>query len=60
MHFLPTKLSLRSKIWIWDPGSEIRDPRSGIRKKEAVNDKFDGGIECLKGLSHEIRDGLGI
>ncbi len=22
-----------SKIWVWDPGSEIRDPRSGIRKK---------------------------
>jgi hypothetical protein len=21
------------KIWSWDPGSEIRDPRSGIRKK---------------------------
>ncbi len=20
-----------SKIWVWDPGSEIRDPRSGIR-----------------------------
>jgi hypothetical protein len=25
-----TKLS---KIWVWDHGSEIRDPRSGIRKK---------------------------
>jgi hypothetical protein len=25
-----TKLS---KIWVWDPGSEIWDPRSGIRKK---------------------------
>jgi hypothetical protein len=25
-----TKLS---KVWVWDPGSEIRDPRSGIRKK---------------------------
>jgi hypothetical protein len=21
-----------SKIWVWDPGSQIRDPRSGIRK----------------------------
>jgi hypothetical protein len=21
------------KIWSWDPGSKIRDPRSGIRKK---------------------------
>jgi hypothetical protein len=26
-----TKLS---KIWVWDPGSEIRDPRSGIRDPE--------------------------
>jgi hypothetical protein len=25
-----TKLS---KIWVWDPGSGILDPRSGIRKK---------------------------
>ncbi len=25
-NFLPKKLSLSSKIWVWDPGSEIRDP----------------------------------
>jgi hypothetical protein len=23
-----------SKLWIWDPGSEIRDPRTGIRDPE--------------------------
>jgi hypothetical protein len=25
--------NMLSNIWVWDPGSEIRDPRSGIRKK---------------------------
>jgi hypothetical protein len=27
-----TKLS---KVWVWDLGSEIRDPRSGIRDPES-------------------------
>ncbi len=35
-----------SKIWVWDPGSEIRDPRSGIR---------DPGSE-IRDLRSEIRD----
>jgi hypothetical protein len=26
-----------SKIWVWDPGSKIRDPRSGIRKKSITD-----------------------
>jgi hypothetical protein len=33
-NFLPKNLSLSSQnICVWDPGFEIRDPRSGIWKK---------------------------
>jgi hypothetical protein len=34
-----TKLS---KIWVWDPGSEIRDLRSGIRKKTYSESRIQG------------------
>jgi hypothetical protein len=40
-----------SKIWVWDPGSEIRNPRSGIRKKPIP----DSGSRGQKGTGSRIR-----
>jgi hypothetical protein len=40
-----------SKLWVWDPGSEIRDPRSGIRKKPIP----DPGSRGQKGTGSRIR-----
>jgi hypothetical protein len=44
-----TKLS---KIWFWDPGSGILDPRSGIRKKPIP----DPGSRGQKGTGSRIRN----
>jgi hypothetical protein len=46
-----TKLS---KIWVWDPGSEIGDPRSGIRKKP-IPDPGSRGQKCT-GSRFRIRN----
>ncbi len=44
-----TKLS---KIWVWDPGSEIRDLRSGIQKKPIP----DPGSRVQGSKRHRIPD----
>jgi hypothetical protein len=44
-----TKLS---KIWVWDPGSGIRDPGSGIWKKPIPD---PGGSRAQKGTGSRIR-----
>jgi hypothetical protein len=31
--FTQKMFNMLSNIWVWDPGSEIRDPGFGIRKK---------------------------
>ncbi len=47
-----------SKIWFWDPGSEIRDPRSGIRDPGSGKNPFqisDPGSRGKKGNGSRIR-----
>ncbi len=44
-------VSKLSKIWVWDPGSEIRDSRVGIRKKPIP----DPGSRGQKGTGSRIR-----
>ncbi len=53
-----TKLS---KVWVWDPGSEIRDPEktySGSRiqgsKRHRIPDPGSGSATLLKGQSHLV------
>jgi len=41
-----------SKIWVWDPGSEIRDLGSEIRKKPIP----DPGSRCQKGTGARLPD----
>jgi hypothetical protein len=50
-NFLPKNCVKLSNIWVWDPGSEIRDPRSGIRKKTIP----DPGSRGQKGIGSRIR-----
>jgi hypothetical protein len=51
-----------SKIWVWDPGSEIRDPRSGIRKNlfripdPGVKKAPDPGSRIQGSKRHRIPD----
>jgi hypothetical protein len=46
--FLPKKNGTKlSKIWVWHPGSEIRDPRSGIRKKTYSGSRIQGSKRHL-------------
>ncbi len=50
-----TKLS---KIWVWYPGSEIRDPRSEIRDPGSGKNLFripDPGCRGQKGIGSRIR-----
>jgi len=46
-----TKLS---KVWVWDPGSVIRDPRTGIRKKP-IPDPGSGSVTLPRILSGGIK-----
>ena len=46
-----TKLS---KIWVWDPGSEIRDPRSGIRKKTYSGSRILGQKDTGFGIRNTV------
>jgi hypothetical protein len=49
--FTPKIVSKFSKIWVWDPGSEIRDPGCWIRKKPIP----DPGSRGQKGTGSRIR-----
>ncbi len=50
--FTQTFVKKLLKIWSWDPGSRIRDPGSGIRKKPIP----DPGSRGQKGTGSRIRN----
>jgi len=50
--FTQKMFNMLSNIWVWDPGSRIRDPRFGIRDPE----KTYSGSRGQKGTGSRILD----